>query len=237
MLALASRRAGVRREALGECRGISIFFDHVSHEKDPALQIEVLREWETSFPNSEYQPERLALFINAYKTTGRPVDAFARATQLLKLEPESLTGLGMIAALAPSLETPSPDQIKITEDAANRLLARAAEIGRVATARSAGGGGHHSATGQRRRDAACGRFATPVARGVAPQQADSHRGRRRKRNQNRGREGAGLGEDASLISRPPFSPKPESCAAPESGSTDRRPHPASRKAFPPTVRR
>ena len=109
-------------------------FERASHERDPARQIDLLLEWETAYPSSDYQPERLAFLINAYKNTGRPVDAFGRATELLKLEPGGLTGLSMIAALAPSLETPSPDQIKITEDAANRLLARAAEIGRMATA-------------------------------------------------------------------------------------------------------
>ena len=109
-------------------------FEHASHESNPALQINVLLEWETAYPNSEFQAERLSFLINAYKNTGRPADAFARAAQLVKLEPGSLTGLGMVAALAPSLETPSSDQIKITEDAANRLLGRAAEIGQMATA-------------------------------------------------------------------------------------------------------
>ena len=109
-------------------------FERASNERDPALQIDLLLEWETANPNSEFQPERLAFFINAYKNAGRPVDAFARATQLFKLDPANITASGMIAALAPSLEAPSPDQIKITEEAASHLLAQAAELGRAATA-------------------------------------------------------------------------------------------------------
>jgi hypothetical protein len=109
-------------------------FERASHEKDPALQIEVLLEWETAFPSSEFQSERLAFLINAYKNANLPVDAFARATQLFKLDPGSVTASGMIAALAPSLEAPSREQVKITEAAANVLLAQAAELGRAATA-------------------------------------------------------------------------------------------------------
>jgi hypothetical protein len=108
-------------------------FERASHEKDPALQIEVLLEWETAFPSSEFQPERLALFVNAYKNVGRPVDAFTRATQLFKLDPGSVTASGMIAALAPSLEAPSREQIETTEEAATVLLSRAAELARAAT--------------------------------------------------------------------------------------------------------
>src|SRR5258706_4863485 len=109
-------------------------FERAGHEKDPAVQIEVLLEWETAFPSSEFQTERLSFLINAYKNADRPVDAFARATQLFKLNPGSVNASGMIAALAPSLEEPSRDQIKLTEEAANVLLAQAAEFSRAATA-------------------------------------------------------------------------------------------------------
>ncbi len=109
-------------------------FDRASHEKDPAVQIEVLLEWETANPDSDYKLERLAMLANAYKNAGRPADAFSRASQLFKLDPGSVTAAGAIAAMALSLDTPTPEQIKITEKAANLLLARAAELGRAATA-------------------------------------------------------------------------------------------------------
>jgi hypothetical protein len=107
--------------------------DRATHERDPALQIEILLEWETANPNSEYQAERLALLINAYKNAGRPAGAFARATQLFKLDPGSITAAGALADLALSLEAPSSEQIKTTEEAAILLLSRAAELGRAAT--------------------------------------------------------------------------------------------------------
>ena len=55
-------------------------YERATHETEPAVQVEILLEWETANPNSEYQAERLALLINAYKNAGRPVDAFARHT-------------------------------------------------------------------------------------------------------------------------------------------------------------
>lgn len=109
-------------------------FERAGNERVPALQIKILLEWETANPNSDFQTDRLAFFVNAYQNAGRPVDAFARATQLFKLDPASITAAGMLATLAPAIDAPSPEQIEITEKAANYLLAEAAEIGRAATA-------------------------------------------------------------------------------------------------------
>src|SRR5579862_3417217 len=109
------------------------FQDRASHEKDPAVQIEVLLEWETANPDSDYKLERLAMLANAYKNAGRPADAFSCATQLLKLDPGNISASGMIASWALSLEAPTHEQIEITEQAANYLLSQAAELGRAAT--------------------------------------------------------------------------------------------------------
>jgi hypothetical protein len=103
-------------------------------EVEPTRQIQVLLEWEAVHPGSEFQRERIAMLIIAYKSAGRPADAFARATLLFKLDSKDIGGSYMVAALAPSLQAPSPDQIRITEEAANHFLSQAAEVGRVATA-------------------------------------------------------------------------------------------------------
>jgi hypothetical protein len=109
-------------------------FQQAIREADPARKIEVLLEWEAAYPNSEYHMDGTAILMNAYKSAGRPAEAFARATQLFKLDSRDIGASSMIAALAPSLQAPSHAQITVTEEAANNLLSRAAEVGRTSTA-------------------------------------------------------------------------------------------------------
>jgi hypothetical protein len=66
------------------------------------------------------------MLASAYQGVGRTVEAFARATELFTLDSRDTAASLMIAALAIRLEAPSPDQIKITEEAANNLLSHAA---------------------------------------------------------------------------------------------------------------
>jgi hypothetical protein len=131
VLALAAPASAQRRWA-----GAAEYelYQRAYNEVEPTRQIGVLLEWEADFPSSEFQRERMAMLILAYKNAGRPVDAFARATQLFKLDSTDINGSYMVATLAPSLKAPSPGQIRITEEAANNLLSRAPEIGRAATA-------------------------------------------------------------------------------------------------------
>jgi len=109
-------------------------FQQAIREADPARKIEVLLEWEAAYPSSEYHKDGIVILMNAYKNAGQSAEAFARATQLFKLDSRDISATSMIAALAPSIQAPSPAQIKVTEEAANNLHSQAAEVGRTATA-------------------------------------------------------------------------------------------------------
>src|SRR5260221_12723320 len=103
-------------------------YQRIQTERVPAFQVELLEQWETTYLNSEYKQERLAFFILAYKSAGRPADAFTRAAQLVKLDPKGITGQFAMVMLAPSLNDPSLEQIRMTEETSNELLPRAAEL-------------------------------------------------------------------------------------------------------------
>jgi len=101
-----------------------------SEEQKADEQVRALLEWETAYPKSEFERERSASLVYAYKQAGRPAEAFARATQFSKLHPKEMAGSLMIAGLAPLLPSPSAGQIEITKEAASYLLVRASEAGR-----------------------------------------------------------------------------------------------------------
>jgi hypothetical protein len=98
------------------------FFQRVNQERQPARQISVLLEWEAAFPNSAWQRERILFLVSAYKDAGQFVNSFTSATRLLELNPKDLTAWYSLVNIAPLLENPSPEQIGVTEQAANNLL-------------------------------------------------------------------------------------------------------------------
>ena len=98
------------------------FFQQLNHERDPARQLSVLREWEAAIPKSEWHRERLLFFMNAYKGTDQLVNSFKCAVDLLALDSRDLTALYSVVTVAPLLQTPTPDQIRLTEEAAHQLL-------------------------------------------------------------------------------------------------------------------
>src|SRR5882762_6183090 len=108
-------------------------YQQVSREREPIKRLAVLLEWETAYPNTDFQRERLVWLAVSYKESGQAANSFMRATQLLKLDPRDINALYMIATVAPTLEAPSPDQVRVTEDAANSILSQAHELAVLAT--------------------------------------------------------------------------------------------------------
>ncbi len=97
-------------------------YTRITAEKDAARQVELLREWETVYPNTEFRRERILTMALAYERLAQPAQAFFQATQLFKLDSSDIGGLSLIVRNGPSLQTPTPDQIRITAEAANKIL-------------------------------------------------------------------------------------------------------------------
>ncbi len=103
-------------------------------ETEPDKVLEILREWETAYPRSEFERERNTWLVMAYEKAGQPIEAFVRAMHAFRLQPNEILESYQIAVLAPLLTSPSPEQVRVTEAAAAILMARASEAGRDATA-------------------------------------------------------------------------------------------------------
>jgi hypothetical protein len=110
-------------------------YQQTGAEREPIRRLAILLEWEAAYPTTDFQRERLLWFAISYKESGQATNAFTRAMQLLKLDSKDIEGLYMIATIAPTLEAPSLDQVRATEDAANNILSRAHELARIATAK------------------------------------------------------------------------------------------------------
>ncbi|HEY3298919.1 MAG TPA: hypothetical protein VGK34_09715 [Armatimonadota bacterium] len=97
-------------------------FNQIVGEKDANRQLELLKQWESRYPNTEFRRERILTMALAYERVGQSANAFFNAKQLLNFDSSDISALGLIVKIGPSLQTPSPDQIRITEEAANRIL-------------------------------------------------------------------------------------------------------------------
>lgn len=104
------------------------FSQEATQARDPAERIQLLRDWEAAYPSSDFRQERTLMLANAYQSAGRPLEAFTQAAQLLQLDPSGINGCYMVAFVAPSLSDPSADQVKLAEEAARTLLARAPAV-------------------------------------------------------------------------------------------------------------
>ncbi|MBI3474039.1 MAG: hypothetical protein HY013_22005 [Candidatus Solibacter usitatus] len=131
MFALALAFPAPAQKRIADQREYELF-QRATSEASPLERIASLLEWEAAYPNTGFQRERILMFAAAYKDAGQLVNAFNRATQLLKLDPANVTAMWVIASAAPALPAPTSEQIKTTEDAANHLLSRARDISRAA---------------------------------------------------------------------------------------------------------
>src|SRR5258708_6636523 len=83
--AIAQRRIADQREF--------DLFQQASTEHDALKRLVALREWEASYPNSDFRRERMLFFSVAYKESGQLANALQIATQMLKLDPRDINAL------------------------------------------------------------------------------------------------------------------------------------------------
>ena len=89
---------------------------------DPVQRIALISEWQARYPQTEFKRERLLLLAHANKLAGNTQESFAAAVQLLTLDSRDADALMLVVTVGPSLLNPSPDDISIISDSANKLL-------------------------------------------------------------------------------------------------------------------
>jgi hypothetical protein len=91
-------------------------------ERNPDQQVFLLREWESRYPRTDFQRERLISFVLAFQRTGKSVHSFMRATELLHRYSNDTAALLLVATIGPTLPSPSENQVTIIKAAASKLL-------------------------------------------------------------------------------------------------------------------
>src|SRR5258708_1562232 len=90
-------------------------------EQDPNRQIVLLRQWESQYPLTEFERERIFAFALAFHRLGQFNESFTRATEILKLDANDPGALLLVVTLGPSLPSPSASQITMVVDSASKL--------------------------------------------------------------------------------------------------------------------
>jgi tetratricopeptide (TPR) repeat protein len=90
-------------------------------ERDPQQQIALLQDWESRYPKTEFERERLVSFALAFERLGKVDEAFTRATELLKLNPNYPQALLLVATIGPALPFPTDSQVAMVSASAIRL--------------------------------------------------------------------------------------------------------------------
>lgn len=91
-------------------------------ERNPDQQVILLREWESRYPRTGFQRERLVSFVLAFRRAGKPGDSFMRATEFLHLDSNDTGALLLVATIGPTLPSPSDNQVTMIKAAATKLL-------------------------------------------------------------------------------------------------------------------
>ena len=91
-------------------------------EMVPQQRLELLNEWKTKYPKSEYQAIRNEMLLAAYQSLGDPRQMFAVASEMQASQPDNFVGLYWCTVLIPTMKDATPSAWAIGEQAARRLL-------------------------------------------------------------------------------------------------------------------
>jgi len=99
-------------------------FTSITNPKETSAQkkLDLLNQWSSKYPITDFKTERTTLYLNTYLALGRPRDAIASAKQLVANNPKDFTGLYYITLLTLQVADISPGALDDSEKAANGLL-------------------------------------------------------------------------------------------------------------------
>ena len=95
----------------------------VRSEALPKKRLELLEQWKTRYPKSDYRQMRRELTLSAYQSLGDSRGMLVAAREMLSDDPGNLTGLYWAAVLVPAGKDNSPDTLSLGERSAKKLLA------------------------------------------------------------------------------------------------------------------
>lgn len=91
-------------------------------EAVPKQKLELLGEWKTKYPKSEYQQIRREMLLATYQPLEDSRQMFAVASEMLASQPDNFVGLFWCTVLIPTMKDATPSMMTIGEQAARQLL-------------------------------------------------------------------------------------------------------------------
>lgn len=113
-------------------RGEYDLYSQVTQTQDPKKRLDLLNQWQTKYPQSDFAQDRLQYFVATLGqlATNDPnvrQQLIDKCKELLKLDPKNFTASYYIALWGPAVggTSPSPDLLSTTETAAHGVLDQA----------------------------------------------------------------------------------------------------------------
>ena len=78
-------------------------YNSVTNETDPARRLVLLNSWTGQYPDTQFNVERLILYLRTYKELSQAQKVVDTASQVLAMEPANFTALYWLTFLTPSL--------------------------------------------------------------------------------------------------------------------------------------
>jgi Flp pilus assembly protein TadD len=97
-------------------------FNSITTATDQQKKLDLLNQWTTKYPTTDFKTERNTLFITTYAALNKPKDAIASAKQLVADNPKDFTGLYYITQLTLQAADASAGALDDSDKAANGLL-------------------------------------------------------------------------------------------------------------------
>ena len=91
-------------------------------EKDPQKKLDLLNQWKEKYPDTNLKEMRLEAFLGAYQALQQPEKMLATASDLLALNPKSLSALYWICVLSVNPARTASDNLDLAQKAATGLL-------------------------------------------------------------------------------------------------------------------
>jgi len=95
----------------------------ITKETDPHKKIDLLNQWQSKYPNTEFKDLRDALFLTTYAALNQPQQTIDAAKTILATDPSNFQALYFTTIMAPQITPVTPDVLDQAEKAANGLIA------------------------------------------------------------------------------------------------------------------
>jgi tetratricopeptide (TPR) repeat protein len=103
-------------------------FEQIRKEASPQTKIDLLKQWQQKYPDSQWKDERYTLMIQTYQTLGNAKGMLETAKEMVAADPKSVTGLYYLNLLTISMGDTSPAALDTGEKAAKGLLGLMDEV-------------------------------------------------------------------------------------------------------------